>query len=217
MNNQQILVALFFTFVLCSFADQMYSSTLYCNTPCYNNDECYSYLCSQCEIPQGSSRGTCVPGADCGATCIEDTDCNQLSPCSVCTDGVCGAATEGCGFACHSNEDCTSERCSYCHWPGVCVPGGECNSRCEFDSDCNRLSNCNSCINNECVSPCGQQCEHNDQCEFGCKLCWAGVCVTDPPVNPPSTGGGGCDDADEDTFLEVIVRVPKSAACYNNN
>ena len=44
-------------------------ATAFCNTPCYNNDECYSYMCSQCSIPEGSSRGTCVPGLDCGAVC----------------------------------------------------------------------------------------------------------------------------------------------------
>ena len=42
-------------------------STQYCNTPCYNNNECYSYLCSKCDAQTSGAAGTCVPGGSCGA------------------------------------------------------------------------------------------------------------------------------------------------------
>lgn len=69
MANRTLFVVVALVLVSFVFADNQKDSS-YCNTPCYNNDECYSNLCSQCSIPPGESRGTCIPGLECGSVSI---------------------------------------------------------------------------------------------------------------------------------------------------
>ena len=77
------------------------------------------------------------------------------------------------------------------------------------------ISNCRHCINNECVAQCGNACENNDQCEFGCKRCDHGICVRSIGEGGGGGGGGGSGGECTDEFLEVIVRIPKSVGCVN--
>eukprot|EP01094_Clydonella_sp_ATCC50884_P026216 TRINITY_DN7123_c0_g1_i1.p2 TRINITY_DN7123_c0_g1~~TRINITY_DN7123_c0_g1_i1.p2 ORF type:complete len:257 (+),score=40.53 TRINITY_DN7123_c0_g1_i1:109-771(+) len=205
--------------------DDKYPDTACCNQECKDHNDCHGYICSHCDADPGHV-GKCVPGAPCAAECNVDLDCNQLGGCPVCVGGTC-TANFPCHTPCKNNNQCPNQKCTQCEWPGICVPGGPCLSECRVDTDCNRLGLCRWCVNEKCLAACGQPGDSPEQCEPACPYVTDGVCrpfdsmgsfvsfspdSPAPPAPSPPSPPSPSDDCDND-YLEVTVRVPKSAAC----
>lgn len=153
-----------------------------CGTSCVTNNQCPSLQCSHCY------HGVCSPGEVCGANCIDDTDCNQASNCTLCTTGTC---VQGCGQSCNKTSECQSYGCSYCK-NNLCVLL-KCGSTCMKDSDCvvAGVEICAMCdkkaynLPGTCRAGCGTLCRTQKDCPSRCPFCTAGTCGVSPIVEEP--------------------------------
>lgn len=150
-----------------------------------------------------------VPNGFCSADCVDDGDCEKLSPGSQCLtspDG--GICFQGCEFGsgaltakCQGREDFS------CQLFAVDQSG----TICSRDADCAVVGPAYFCISNTCVSSaCLPTCGSDADCgELFCDLA-SGFCVADKPTGLAL--GSKCDpDADPDPCAGVCIGAADSS------
>jgi len=133
----------------------------------------------------------------CGSTCAGNNDCTS-SDCSRCVKNQCMKGMVCSEKGCETNTDCDQAGpCKLCT-NGTCTSDGMCSSFCTVSSQC--VGSCSDCINNECVSNCGNFCFGDSNCNFnGSKCpqcidqrCQVGFCGATCLVQSDCAGQGNC-------------------------
>ncbi len=127
-------------------------------------EQCIPYTCRNVPVV------VCPAGQRCD-------DFDQCVPRTCLTDSVCPAEAPRCNSfgqcrsgECNVDEDCTElgARCNVfyeCEVPGNCIPGVNCDTECDFDSQCPGGQACNS--QHYCYDPSKVECFGDFQCPEG--------------------------------------------------
>jgi hypothetical protein len=131
----------------------------FCNVRCDIDSQCGG-TCNRCVTTTDNER-ICLGLSACGGLCSADKQCDALTLCNKCINGVCG------GLPCHAE-------CNSSAWCGADCPA--CMPNSIKSADNNRTVSL-------CSEPCGAPCNSSLNCVEPCTHCIDGVCGHDAPLS----------------------------------